>query len=85
MNATRDGLDVRTLGFMERSALKLTAAWSVRRFAFGMPAVLFEGASGVGLITLAANADPVSAGLAREHVWLRATQRGLAFDVCTAS
>lgn len=91
--ATRDGLDVRTLGLnvAQRGALKLTAAWRLRRFALGIASAtaayagsLVDGASGVGLITLTANADPVSAGVAIERVWLRATQLGLAFSPMAA-
>ena len=95
--ATRDGLDVRTLGLgpVERPMLRLLRPWGRMRVALRLGVAgrvasrardLVLGSAAVGLITVpsATAPDALAAGRLLQRVWLRATERRLAFSPMAA-
>ncbi|MEE9542646.1 MAG: hypothetical protein V3V95_02545, partial [Thermodesulfobacteriota bacterium] len=94
--ATRDGMDIRTLGLnpMESRIFKLLASWSTVKFMnrFGLSRMLpgktfkvCKGSSAMGLIQMEGLSPKsfVLGGRLLERVWLKASSLGLAFQPMT--
>ncbi len=97
VEATRDGLDVRTLALShwELRLLRVLAPWSRMKLAIGLGAArangayarrLVRSASSLGAITVSGSsaATEVMAGRVLERVWLTAASLGLAFSPVAA-